>query len=239
MHINFLWKHKAHFQVPKYHVLALLFLKWQKLVHQHFVPKISIVSLKCKVGLCLYDFVFSSCRLKIFIINAFLYFFVCLLSAGQPGESSGTQLETFYDAQVKDGQRSSLGLVMEGKETDGFQTHQKLIGNSTVSKNDKSISLKQQKIVDEPKLMSSASEPSTEYSKCIGSLSTEANGSGDLNEKESSPRTSTKGKKRRDIRAQQHIPGIGPVVDAVQLQAVIDYLEGTLLCTHMIKFCFL
>lgn len=164
-----------------------------------------------------------------------LYLALLLLLGNQEEshqESKGTKLEMFYDAQMKDDRKSCQGLILEGNKTDVTEVHQKLSENSAVPKNGKSISFKQQKIVDEPKLMSSASEPSAEYStsKCISSLPAAANGSGDLNEKENSLKTS-KGKKSGDIKTHQgrHVPGIGPIVDAIQLQAVIDYLEGALI----------
>lgn len=103
------------------------------------------------------------------------------------------------------------------------------------SDGEKSQSLMQQITVDEPKVTSSISVPSmaiiASSDKNISSRADVGHGdvsAGVVSLKAPSRESSTRSKRGTGRRC---IPGIGAVVDPVQIQAVVDYIEGN--CPHI------
>ncbi|KAJ1520576.1 hypothetical protein ONE63_003688 [Megalurothrips usitatus] len=91
----------------------------------------------------------------------------------------------------------------------------------------RSVSL-QQNTVDEPEIISSVSVPNTSIRATKHKI---ASGHGDVEEKSSRSSHQEHPVKmikdnQKESTSKRHVPGIGAVVDAVQMQAVLDYLEG-------------
>ncbi|KAK3907441.1 Ropporin-1-like protein [Frankliniella fusca] len=146
-----------------------------------------------------------------------------------PESEDRVHLETFYDAEIKGSLHSSQEMAIEGnnlKMAEPPSTSSAGL-HSGLDNGKRSVSLVQQSPVDEPKVTTSISAPSaaTTSLKQKASSSKAANGRGDVDEKQVSAEIMSQEymtKSKRTI----HVPGIGAVVDAVQMQAVIDYLEG-------------
>lgn len=145
-----------------------------------------------------------------------------------PESEDGAHLETFYDAEVKGSIHSSQELTIEGNNLKMTEPLTTSPGLSSGSDHDKrSVSLIQQRSLDEPKLTTSISAPNTAYTFVTekASPSKPANGRGDVDEKLFSPKVLSQEPVVKSKRV-FHVPGIGAAIDAVQMQAVIDYLEG-------------
>ncbi|XP_026282591.1 uncharacterized protein LOC113209355 isoform X1 [Frankliniella occidentalis] len=145
-----------------------------------------------------------------------------------PESEDGAHLETFYDAEVKGSIHSSQELTIEGNNLKMTEPLTTSPGLSSGSDHDKrSVSLIQQRSLDEPKLTTSISAPNTAYTYVTekASPSKPANGRGDVDEKLFSPKVLSQEPVVKSKRV-FHVPGIGAAIDAVQMQAVIDYLEG-------------
>lgn len=122
-------------------------------------------------------------------------------------------METFYEAQPKGSLHSSQELLDEGKNSADMEEFQPGYQN----KEKRSISLIQQSTLDDPKIKSSASVPST----ATMTMKYKGSGLGDTSQKKITIR-----KRSSDGVQNRHVPGIGAAVDAIQIQAVINYFEG-------------
>ncbi|XP_034233760.1 ropporin-1-like protein isoform X3 [Thrips palmi] len=128
------------------------------------------------------------------------------------------RLETFYDAKPKGSHHSSQELTEKGKIATDMQEPQPDPQNNEK----RSISLIEQSTVNEPKIKSSASVPSSALTTTMKQTSS---GRGDS----AQVPTSIRKRSSDGVRNKRHIPGIGALVDAIQIQAVINYLEGVAL----------
>lgn len=130
-------------------------------------------------------------------------------------------LETFFDASMNGSPHSSQEFVPEGKKLEDEQH------TDVLNIEKRSVSL-QQNTVDEPEIISSVSVPNTSIRATKHKI---ASGHGDVEEKSSRSSHQEHPVKmikdnQKESTSKRHVPGIGAVVDAVQMQAVLDYLEG-------------
>lgn len=144
-------------------------------------------------------------------MSFFFFILIFILFFTENKEPHPGKLETFYDAKPKGSVHSSQEIIEEGKSKSNTDMHEPQPGSQNIEK--RSVSLIEQTTLEEPKIKTSASVPTTMKQK-----------SGVQEHSSQDPiliRKSSDGVLKR-----RHVPGIGAIVDAIQIQAVINYLEG-------------